>query len=141
MKKLITFASFIFLLALAACVKSKDVVNPPEEFTWSVNNGVIQTADTITLEEFFSVNIISVSKGSTKLFISTNGLNTGTYSSANAAAGSGITVGGVSYTGVSTTVTISDKTNIRIGGSFSADVTDTAGHHLQLSGSFKNILY
>lgn len=132
---------FSLVLYTSSCIKSSNSDTPAQSIVWKMDGGTDQTADTISYIRLLGLNYIFGTKGTTKIFLATNGNAPGNYSTSSANAAFGLTIAGTQYSNSSGALTITSNSNSRLNGSFNAVFIIINVDTVTFTGSFNNISY
>ena len=134
----------IFLVALCTngCEKNNGVeAVPPQHVEWSIDNGTIQTAETISFIRVANYNYVYSTKGTTDLYWATSSTLVGTYSPLSASATMGLTISGTQYSNLGCEIIISSNSNSRLKGTFSGTFAIVNVDTISITGSFEDVAY
>ena len=136
------FIILIVALCTNACSKSNGVeAVPPQSVKWSIDNGTIQEAETITFINVANYNYVYATKGTTDFYFATSSTLVGTYSPLSANGTMGLTVAGTQYANLGCEITINSNANSRLKGTFTGTFAIVNVDTISLTGTFEDVVY
>lgn len=136
------FIIFILALYTNSCKKNSGFEAVlPQSFEWSIDNGAIQRAETISFIRMANYNYIYATKGTTDIYLATSSTLVGSYSPLSANATMGLTIAGIQYSNLGCEITISSNSDSRLKGTFSGTFAIVNVDTVSISGSFEDVLY
>ena len=138
--------SLLMMVFLSACTagctnKSNDGPVLPQTVEWSVDNGVIQSAETITFIRVNAYNYITATKGTTTISLATNSTATGIYSLGASTGNMGMNIGAQQWVNFGCDITISSNSNSTLKGTFNGTFGLVNVDTIDITGSFEDVVY
>lgn len=136
------FIIFIVALYSNGCDKNNGVeAVPPQRLEWSIDNGTIQTAETISFISVAIYNYVYATKGTTDFYFATSSTLVGSYSPLSANGTMGLTISGTQYSNLGCEIIISSNSNSRLKGTFSGTFAIVNVDTISITGAFEDVVY